>query len=303
MARWTGGGRRSASSTNGRSSRGASSPAAGRGAPRRIRVRLRYWSYAPPRTWVPPGRGRRGRVPGLPGLDDAPDLVRLVGLAVLVLLVSVTRITVSHYGLSFDITGLRRVSCYAFVAAVGDPRRRGGPAARGLAAGPVGEQLVPRRDAGLPAVHRRRRAGAPKSLWVRDPSRFREAVLGRPRRDGRPQRGIQDEVVAREPDRLTIKAAGSPLAGRAGQMTGASGLRSRTAAGPHGPRSAASVTTAAASRPGPRWPAARATAACRADSRSEGRSTVAAVYVRPSVSRTAAPSAAPVRARRGRGPA
>src|SRR6266508_3226754 len=78
---------------------------------------------------------------------------------------------------------------------------------------------------------------------------------------------------------------------------GASTDRSRTAARPNESTVDASVTTAAASSLLAPAAAALATASCSADSPSEGRFTLAAAYVRPSPSRTAAPSMAPVRAR------
>src|SRR3954469_8416028 len=78
---------------------------------------------------------------------------------------------------------------------------------------------------------------------------------------------------------------------------GASAARSRTAACP-GPSSVdASVTTAAASSRLAPAAAADATASCSAVIDRRGSATVAAAYVRPSWSRTAAPSTAPTRAR------
>ena len=59
----------------------------------------------------------------------------------------------------------------------------------------------------------------------------------------------------------------------------------------------ASVSTTTASTPREPEATAIATATPMADTRRDGRSTVAAAYVRPSASRSAAPSAAPVRAR------
>src|SRR5690348_9276369 len=81
---------------------------------------------------------------------------------------------------------------------------------------------------------------------------------------------------------------------------GASAARSRTAATPAGSTVDASVTTAAASSTVAPAVAAAATAYCRAVSDSDGRFTLAPAYVRPSPSRTAAPSEAPVRARAAR---
>src|SRR5680860_283887 len=73
--------------------------------------------------------------------------------------------------------------------------------------------------------------------------------------------------------------------------------RSRTAARSSTRAAVASPRTATASRPRAPLDTAIATATCTADRLNESRATVAAAYVRPSVSRTHAPSMAPVRAR------
>src|SRR5262245_55375485 len=80
----------------------------------------------------------------------------------------------------------------------------------------------------------------------------------------------------------------------------ASTLTSRTAEAPDASSAGASVTTAAASMMPVPPLTADATAYCSAVSASDGRPTVAPAYVRPSPSRTAAPSSAPVRARAAR---
>src|SRR6478735_11805482 len=73
--------------------------------------------------------------------------------------------------------------------------------------------------------------------------------------------------------------------------------KSRTAARSLSATVSAPVSTTTASRPCEPEATAMATQTPTAETCSEGRSTVAAAYVLPSESRTAAPSAAPVRAR------
>src|SRR5215471_15146593 len=79
--------------------------------------------------------------------------------------------------------------------------------------------------------------------------------------------------------------------------TTAPGPASRTTARSCGSGASASLTRAAASRTAAPLEMAIATARRNADSRSDGRFTAAAAYVRPVSSRTAAPSAAATRAR------
>lgn len=145
---------------------------------------LRYWSYAPPRTWVLAAAVVAvGGYFGYVGLSDSAsvssDIARLVAIVVLLLLVSVTRITVSHHGFSFDIAGIRRVSCYGFVALSAvldvavDRRPADWPRPRSASSWYPGAQRV----CVLYTVDGERAA---KSLWVRDPDRFGQAVLGRP---------------------------------------------------------------------------------------------------------------------------
>src|SRR5690606_32331375 len=76
--------------------------------------------------------------------------------------------------------------------------------------------------------------------------------------------------------------------------------RSRTAACPASSSTDASVTTAAASSLDAPAATAEATESCSAVTVNEGRLTLAPAYVRPSESRTAAPSTAPIRARAAR---
>src|SRR5674476_29439 len=86
-------------------------------------------------------------------------------------------------------------------------------------------------------------------------------------------------------------------AGSATKTGTAPPARSRTAARSASLTVSASVAMAAASRPRAPDETAWATARASAEICNDGRLTVAAVYVRPSKSRTAAPSAARVRAR------
>lgn len=149
-------------------------------------IRLRYWSYAPPRIWVlaaavvvVAGYLVYLRLAGT--ASAGTDLGRLVAIVALLLFVSTTRITVSQHGLSFDIAGVRRVSCYGFIAlsaildvAVGH-RPAEWPRARSASSWFPGA----RRVFLLYQVDGER---ATKSLWVRKPERFGAAVLGRPLR-------------------------------------------------------------------------------------------------------------------------
>ncbi|MBA2414997.1 MAG: hypothetical protein H0V64_03730 [Geodermatophilaceae bacterium] len=164
---------------------------AGRGQRRTATItpaRLRYWSYAPPRPWI--FALAVVVVAGFLGyqtfIDETPatasDVVRFLVITALVLLLAITRITVSNFGLSFDIAGLRRVSCFGFIAlsAVLDVTAGTRPAdwPRGRSA----SSWFP----GSHAVHVLYLLDgdrAVRSLWVRQPDRFGEALLGRPLRD------------------------------------------------------------------------------------------------------------------------
>lgn len=151
-------------------------------------ARLRYWSYAPPRLWVL--ALAVVVIAGFLGyqavLDDTPatsrDVLRFLAVTALVLVLSITRITVSNVGLSFDIAGLRRVSCFGFIplSAVLDVAVGTGPPdwPRGRSA----SSWFP----GSRAVHVLYLLDgdrAVRSLWVRDPDRLGEALLGRPLRE------------------------------------------------------------------------------------------------------------------------
>jgi hypothetical protein len=107
-------------------------------------------------------------------------------------------------------------------------------------------------------------------------------------------------VLVTAPDRL-VTSGRRPVEHRAPGVGPPDGTpppaRSRSTDRSASSRLAAPVTTAAASSPFAPEEAAIATARARADSRNDGSSTAAAVYVRPSRSRTAAPSGAAVRAR------
>lgn len=150
-------------------------------------IRLRYWSYAPPRTWVLVAAvvAAAGYLTYVGLADTASagtDLGRLVAIGALLLFVSVTRITVSQHGVSFDIAGIRRVSCYGFVAlsAILDvtvrQRPEDWPRARSASSWFPGATRVY-------LLYTVDGARAAKSLWVRNPDRFGEAVLGRPMRE------------------------------------------------------------------------------------------------------------------------
>jgi hypothetical protein len=149
---------------------------------------LRYWSYAPPRLWLL--ALAVVVVAGFIGfqffVDDTPaassDVVRYLAVVALVLIVSTTRITVSNTGLSFDIAGPRRVSCFGFIplsaildVAVGT-RPADWPAGRSASSWFPGSHAVR-------ILHLMDGERMVRSLWVRDPDRFGTAVLGRPPRD------------------------------------------------------------------------------------------------------------------------
>lgn len=149
---------------------------------------LRFWSYAPPRTWVIVAAtvaiaaflGYQWQFRD--GPMSATDLIRFLAIVALLLLVSVTRITVSQHGVSFDIAGIRRVSCYGFLAigaiidAAAGPRPADWPKGRPASSWFPGARHVHL----LYNVDGKR---AVKSCWVRDPERFGVAVLGRPMRE------------------------------------------------------------------------------------------------------------------------
>lgn len=149
---------------------------------------LRYYSYAPPRWWVLVAAvvAVAGYLVYLGLADSASagtDLGRLLAIVALLLFVSVTRITVSQHGTSFDIAGIRRVSCYGFIAL---------SAVLDVATGPPSADWPRPRSASswFPGASRvvllylRDGERAARSLWVRDPHRFATAVLGRDVGDG-----------------------------------------------------------------------------------------------------------------------
>lgn len=149
---------------------------------------LRYWSFAPPRPWIL-ALGVVVIVGYLGyrlGLDDNPPdagtVLRFLAIVALVLLLSITRTTVSQHGLSFDVAGIRRVSCYGFVplgavdgVSVG-ARPADWPRGRAVTSWFPGARPVH-------VAYREDDRRAVKSLWVRDPDRFGEAVLGHPLHD------------------------------------------------------------------------------------------------------------------------
>src|SRR5947207_2124404 len=109
-------------------------------------------------------------------------------------------------------------------------------------------------------------------------------------------------MSAKSPSSATARscAARRSFGTRSALVTTATADRSRTAAAPELSTVDDSDTTAAASTVDDPAATAFATASCSAVSASDGSATVAAAYVRPSPSRTAAPSTAPIRARADR---
>jgi len=151
-------------------------------------ARLRYWSYAP----------ARARVLAIAALavaaffayqafaKDGPvsqrDVVRFLAITALVLVLATTRITVSNTGLSVDIAGPRRVSCFGFIplsavldvaAGTRPPDWPRGRSASSWFPGGRAVHLLYLLD-GNRAV---------RSLWVRNPDRLGAALLGRPLHD------------------------------------------------------------------------------------------------------------------------
>ncbi|MBA3524880.1 MAG: hypothetical protein H0T85_10085 [Geodermatophilaceae bacterium] len=158
---------------------------------------LRYTAFAPPRLWL-----LALAVVLLVGffayallIDATPlggiDALTFVALVAVVLILSVTRITVSDHGLSFDIAGVRRVSCYGFVPlsvvrdiAVG-AKPADWPRARSASSWVPGGQRVHVLIADVSTTGVDREV---KTLWVRDLDRFRDAVLGGPTPERRKRR-------------------------------------------------------------------------------------------------------------------
>ncbi len=165
---------------------------AGRGLRRSATVTpqpLRFWSYAPVRAWV--------IALALVGLAGAlgwqfirgeeitsADAGRAVGVAVLVVVSATTRITVSQHGVSFDVAGPRRVSCFSFIPLSALLDVVVGSAPPDWPKPGTASSWFPRRHAVrilylLPDGER-----AARSVWVSDPDRFGTALLGRPLRYG-----------------------------------------------------------------------------------------------------------------------
>lgn len=165
---------------------------AGRGARRSATItpaRLRYWSYAPPRTWVLAVAavvvagflGYQVFVDSTPASTD--DIVRFLAIIALVLALSITRITVSNVGLSFDIAGVRRVSCFGFLPlsaildiAAADARPEDWPRGRSASSWFPGSRAVH-------VLYLLDGDRAVRSMWVHEPDRLGEALLGRPLRE------------------------------------------------------------------------------------------------------------------------
>lgn len=158
---------------------------------------LRFTAFAPPRLWL-----LALALVVLVGffgyqllIDDTPvnenDALMFVAILALVLILSVTRITVSDHGLSFDIAGVRRVSCYGFVplsavrdVAVGE-RPADWPRGRSASSWVPGGQPVSLLIADVSPDSVTQEV---KTMWVRDPDRFRDAVLSGPTPDRRKRR-------------------------------------------------------------------------------------------------------------------
>ncbi|MBA2554339.1 MAG: hypothetical protein H0V10_11755 [Geodermatophilaceae bacterium] len=151
-------------------------------------ARLRYWSYAPPRPWVL--LLAVVVVAGFFGyqaiVDDTVastrDVLRFLAVTALVVVVSVTRITVSNTGLSFDIAGPRRVSCFGFIPLSAILDVTGGTRPADWPRGRSASSWFP----GSRAVHVLYLLDgnrASRSVWVRDPDSLGTALLGRPLRD------------------------------------------------------------------------------------------------------------------------
>lgn len=158
---------------------------------------LRFTAFAPPRVWL-----LALAVIALAGffvyalvIDDTPssanDALTFVALVALIMILSVTRITVSDHGVSFDIAGVRRVSCYGFVplSAVRDvavgPKPADWPRGRSASSWVPGGRRVSLLIADVVADGVTQEV---KTLWVRDPDRFRDAVLSGPTPERRKRR-------------------------------------------------------------------------------------------------------------------
>ncbi|CAN5210115.1 hypothetical protein BH20ACT5_BH20ACT5_09330 [soil metagenome] len=148
--------------------------------------KLRYWSYAPVRAWVMAlaALGLAGFLgwQALRGQDTDP--ARAIGVTLLIVLLATGRVTVSQHGLSFDIAGPRRVSCFGFIplSVVLDVV---------VGATPAGWPHPGTASSWFPGSHAVRvlylgsdGAKAARTAWVRDPERLGTALLGRPMRYG-----------------------------------------------------------------------------------------------------------------------
>lgn len=146
---------------------------------------LRFWSYAPVRAWV-----MALALVGLAGVlgwqvvrgeeITSTDVARAVGVALLVVVSATTRIAVSQHGVSFDVAGPRRVSCFSFIplSAVLDAV---------VGSAPPDWPKSSSASSWFPGLHAVRimyllpdGEQAARSVWVRDPDRFGAALLGHP---------------------------------------------------------------------------------------------------------------------------
>ncbi len=164
---------------------------AGRGQRRSATItpaRLRYWSFAPPRPWVlvlavvvvAGFFGYQAYVDDT--VASTRDVLRFLAVTALVVVVSITRITVSNTGLSFDIAGPRRVSCFGFIplsaildVAVGT-RPADWPGGRSASSWFPGSRAVH-------VLYLLDGDRAARSVWVQRPESLGTALLGRPLRD------------------------------------------------------------------------------------------------------------------------
>ncbi|MEN3362265.1 MAG: hypothetical protein V7637_6247 [Mycobacteriales bacterium] len=154
--------------------------------PWRSARRLRYACFTPagPLARLAAGAGLLAYLIwlGVRGEVDSAAVLRAIGLAALFVLLCTNRASVTEYGLSFDVAGLRQVSSFGFVPlyAVRDVEPGSRPA--GWPHGPTHGGPWP----GRARVHIRYQDShgdtKVRSAWVREPARYTETVLG-----GRPE--------------------------------------------------------------------------------------------------------------------